>query len=525
MFEALVLALYFVSIFVLSVFGAHGFVLVYYYFKNKKEEIEGKKRKLKPKTFEELFGEESKYPYVTIQLPIYNELYVASRLLDAVSRIDYPKDKMQIQVLDDSTDETVNVVALKVMELKAKGFDIEHIRRGTREGFKAGALKYGLTFAKDDFIAIFDADFIPKPDFLKKTLPYFYLDGNIGMVQTRWEHINENYSLLTQAQALALNGHFIMEQYVKSESGFFITFNGTAGIWRKACIEDAGGWECDTLAEDMDLSYRAQLKKWKFIFLKDVVSPAELPTEINALKSQQFRWTKGAIEVGLKHLKKIWSENLPLKIKLEATFHLTNNLVFPFIFLTALLNPIVVLIKESGDYDWYYFIIGAFVLPFFGPFMVYMLAQKEIYSNWKDKIILFPLFLAGSMGLAVNNTRAVILALLGRKTEFVRTPKYGVEGEHGEWKTKKYVASRVEWVAFVELGLALYMFAGMMLSVYYLELAAIPFQSMFFIGFLFVGMLSIKHSKVWSEYKRQATLAWDIIKGKFAYRTSDRFFK
>jgi cellulose synthase/poly-beta-1,6-N-acetylglucosamine synthase-like glycosyltransferase len=517
--EALVLAIYFISIFVLSIFGSHGFVLVYYYFKNKKDEIEGRKKKLKPKTLEELFGSEENYPNVTIQLPIYNELYVAPRLLDAVSRIDYPKEKMQIQVLDDSTDETVQVVALKVMELKAKGFDIEHIRRGTREGFKAGALKYGMKFAKGDFIAIFDADFVPKPDFLKKTLPYFYLDGNIGMVQTRWEHLNENYSLLTQAQALALNGHFIMEQYVKNESGFFITFNGTGGIWRRSCIEDAGNWQGDTLAEDMDLSYRAQLKKWKFVFLKDVVSPAELPSEINALKSQQFRWTKGAIEVGLKYLGEIWRENLPLKVKLEATFHLTNNLVFPFILLTALLNPLVVMIKERGDYDWYYFVMGVFVLPFFGPFLVYTLAQREIYSNWKDKIILFPLFLAGSMGLAVNNTRAVILALLREKTEFIRTPKYGLIGTEEKWETKRYVASRVEWVTYVEILLAIYMLIGMMISVYYLELAALPFQMMFFAGFSFIGVLSVRHSRIWNEYVGKVKLALNIIKNKFAYRS------
>ena len=339
------------------------------------------------------------------------------------------------------------------------------------------------------------------------------------MVQTRWEHLNENYSLLTQAQALALNGHFIMEQYVKNESGFFITFNGTGGIWRRSCIEDAGNWQGDTLAEDMDLSYRAQLKKWKFVFLKDVVSPAELPSEINALKSQQFRWTKGAIEVGLKYLGEIWRENLPLKVKLEATFHLTNNLVFPFILLTALLNPLVVMIKERGDYDWYYFVMGVFVLPFFGPFLVYTLAQREIYSNWKDKIILFPLFLAGSMGLAVNNTRAVILALLREKTEFVRTPKYGLIGTEEKWETKRYVASRVEWVTYVEILLAIYMLIGMMISVYYLELAALPFQMMFFAGFSFIGVLSVRHSRIWNEYVGKVKLALNIIKNKFAYRT------
>ncbi len=517
--ETLVLTLYFISIFVLSIFGSHGFVLVYYYLKNKKEEIEGKKKKLKPKTLEELFGDEKNYPAVTIQLPIYNELYVAPRLLDAVSKIDYPKEKMQIQVLDDSTDETVQIVALKVMELKAKGFDIEHIRRGTREGFKAGALKYGMQFARGEFIAIFDADFVPRSDFLRKTLPYFYLDGNIGMVQTRWEHLNEDYSLITQAQALALNGHFIMEQYVKNESGFFITFNGTGGIWRKSCIEDAGNWEIDTLAEDMDLSYRAQLKKWKFVFLKDVVSPAELPVEINALKSQQFRWTKGAVEVGLKYLKEIWRENLPLKVKIEATFHLTNNFVFPFILLAALLNPLVVMIKERGGYDWYYLIMGAFVLPFFGPFLTYTLAQKEIYSNWKDKIVLFPLFLAGSIGLAVNNTRAVVLALLGKRSEFVRTPKYGIEKAQENWKAKKYVSSRVEWVTYAEISLAIYMFFGVMISAYYLELAALPFQMMFFAGFSFIGVLSLRHSRIWNEYAERIRLVMSIIKNRFAYKT------
>jgi hypothetical protein len=307
-----------------------------------------------------------------------------------------------------------------------------------------------------------------------------------------------------------------MEQYVRNEVGFFITFNGTGGIWRKACIEDAGNWEGDTLAEDMDLSYRAQLKKWKFIFLKDVVSPAELPSEINALKSQQFRWTKGAIEVGLKYLKTIWKESLPLKIKLEATFHLTNNFVFPFILLTALLNPIVVMIKESGNYDWYYFLLGIFVIPFFGPFLIYTLAQMEIYKDWRDKIILFPLFLAGSMGLAVNNTRAVILALIGKKTEFVRTPKYGIKEGTEKWENRKYVASRVEWVTFVELFLAGYMLVAMILSAYYLELAAIPFQAMFFAGFSFIGALSIKHSKVWNEYIRGVSLLWNVIRGKFA---------
>jgi cellulose synthase/poly-beta-1,6-N-acetylglucosamine synthase-like glycosyltransferase len=511
MFESFILGLYFISMLVLAIFGSHGFVLVYYYLKSRK----AGESKIKVRSLSELFGDESNYPTVTIQLPIYNEVYVISRLLDAVIKMNYPREKLQIQVLDDSSDETVKLAEKKVFEIRSLGFDIEHIRRGTREGFKAGALKYGLKFAKGEFIAIFDADFVPNPDFLEKTLPYFYLDEKIGMVQTRWEHINEEYSLLTKAQALALNGHFIMEQYVRNQNGFFINFNGTGGIWRRSCIEDAGNWEGDTLAEDMDLSYRAQLKGWKFVFLKDVVSPAELPSEINALKSQQFRWTKGAIEVGRKLLRRIWRENLPLKVKLESTFHMVNNIVFPFILIVAILNPVVVMIKVTGDYDWYYVIMGAFILPFFGPFLLYMLSQREIYSDWQDRIILFPLFLTGSMGLAVNNTRAVILALIGKRTEFIRTPKYKIEGGGENWAGKKYIASRANWTTIVEFCLSMYMLGGVALSTYYLEFAAIPFQMMFFFGFGFISILSVKHSKVWLEYSKKVEVIVNILKGKY----------
>ena len=510
MIEKAILLIYFISILALSIFGAHGFVLVYYYFKTKNNKSQ------KPKSLNEIFSSEDEYPDVTIQLPIYNEVHVVSRLIDSVVRIKYPKHKLQIQILDDSTDETTQVVSRKVSEYKKLGYNIQHIRRGSREGFKAGALKYGLKFAKGEFIAIFDADFIPQKDFLLKTLPYFYLDDKIGMVQTRWEHINAEYSLLTKAQALALDGHFIMEQYVKNQAGFFINFNGTGGIWRKKCIEDAGGWEGDTLAEDMDLSYRAQLKGWKFVFLKDIVSPAELPSEINALKSQQFRWTKGAIEVGKKHLTKIWKSKLPLKIKLEATYHMTNNFVFPLLLIVALLNPVVVMIKEPGEYDWYYLMMGFFVIPFFGPFLSYLFSQAEIYKDWRDRILLFPIFLAGSMGLSVNNTRAVLLALLGKKTEFVRTPKYMVEERKSVWRTSKYLTSKIDWIILIEFALALYMLLAIAYSFVHLELSAIPFKLMFLTGFATVSTLSVKHSKLWIEYSEKISLAINIIKGKYA---------
>ncbi|MGC8653591.1 MAG: cellulose synthase family protein [Candidatus Kryptoniota bacterium] len=264
------------------IFGSNGFLMIYFYFKYKNRTVAQK-------------GKLDEYPHVTVQIPLFNELYVANRVIDSVCNLKYPKDKLEIQVLDDSTDETVQIVSRKVAEKQAQGFDIKHIRRGNREGYKAGALKYGLVFARGEYVAIFDADFVPRPDFLLETLPYFS-DHRIGLVQTRWEHINSDYSMLTRAQAIALDGHFVIEQQVRNKAGFFINFNGTAGIWRRKCIEDAGNWEADTLAEDLDLSYRAQLRGWKFVFLKDYTSPAELPADINGLRSQQFRWTKGMVE-------------------------------------------------------------------------------------------------------------------------------------------------------------------------------------------------------------------------------------
>src|SRR5260221_633342 len=339
-----IIASYFISLTILFLFGSSGFVMIFYYLKHRDKKIEKA-------------GELREFPAVTIQLPLYNEFYVAERLIDAACAIDYPRDRLEIQVLDDSTDETVDIVARRVEHFAANGFNIRHLRRTNRQGYKEGALKEGLLTATGDFIAMFDADFLPQKDFLRLTLPYFYLDPKIGLVQTRWEHLNRDYSFLTRIQAMALDGHFVIEQNVRNKAGFFINFNGTGGIWRKVCILDSGNWEADTLTEDLDLSYRAQLRGWRFKFLNDVTSPAELPSEINALKSQQFRWTKGAIETARKILPQVWRADLPLEKKIHATFHLSNNIVFPFILIAVILNVPLIVIKHHGGYVMYFMIM------------------------------------------------------------------------------------------------------------------------------------------------------------------------
>ncbi len=481
--ENLILGAYFFSLLILFLFGSHGFVMIYYYFKH---------RSNSPHPTRDL----TEKPRVTIQLPLYNELYVVDRLIDAVCRFEYPRDRMEIQVLDDSTDETVNLVARLVEEKRAEGFDIVQVRRPNRKGYKAGALREGLVTAKGEFIAIFDADFVPRPDFLLKTLPYFS-SGNVGMVQTRWEHLNAEYSVMTRTQAIALDGHFVIEQNVRNKAGFFINFNGTAGVWRRECILDAGNWEDDTLTEDLDLSYRAQLKGWKFVFLKDFTSPAELPSEINALKSQQFRWTKGAIETAKKILPQVWKSRLPVRVKLQSTVHLTNNIVFPFILLAGILNVPLIFIKQTGTHDTFFAFMSIFVLAFISSFVFYLYSQKDVHMDWKKRIFLFPVFMAGSMGFAVNNTRAVLEGLFNKKSAFVRTPKFKIEGKEDTWKNKKYRAGKTKLSlgVWIELFLAAYCLVGVSASLYYLEIAAVPFQLLFFCGFSFVGFLSIKHAR------------------------------
>lgn len=479
-FSDAVMILYFISLLILFTFGAHGFVMVYHYL-----------RQRKLKDIPPLMGE---VPLVTVQLPIFNELYVVNRLIDAVCALDYPKDRLEIQVLDDSTDETRSLAAESVRLYREQGFNIKHIMRGDRSGFKAGALRAGLLAAEGEFLAIFDADFVPRPEFLKKTIPYFYQDPRIGLVQTRWEHLNSDYSLLTRTQAMALDGHFVIEQDVRNKAGFFINFNGTGGIWRRTAIVDAGNWHSDTLTEDLDLSYRAQLRGWKFKYLNNVTSPAELPSGVNALKTQQFRWTKGAIETARKLLPQVWKSDIPFRVKIHSTFHLTNNIVFPFILLAGLLNVPLVFIKQNGGHELYFSLMSVFVLAFIGSFLFYLLSQKSVYPDWRRRLMLFPLFMAGSMGFAVNNSRAVFEGLFKRKSDFIRTPKYRIEGKSDSWLEKEYVPVKIEWIVAIEVLLAVYCFFGVISSLYYLEIAAVPFQLLYFAGFTYVSALSIKHA-------------------------------
>ncbi len=479
--EQFILGAYVFSLSILFLFGSHGFVMIFYYFKN---------RDIRPVGMTSM----DEMPKVTVQLPVYNELYVVERLIDAVCALDYPKDKLEIQVLDDSSDETVELVAESVMRKRAEGYDIVQVQRENRVGFKAGALRHGMSVAKGEFIAIFDADFVPRPNFLLDTLKHFTND-RVGMVQTRWEHLNNEFSLLTRAQGIALDGHFVIEQQVRNKSGFFINFNGTAGVWRRSCIEDAGNWEDDTLTEDLDLSYRAQLKGWNFVFLNDVTSPAELPSEINALKSQQFRWTKGAIETAKKILPRVWKSKLPLRVKLQSTVHLTNNLVFPFILLTGILNVPLVFIKSTGRYETFFAFMSVFVLAFISSFLFYLYSQKDVYPDWKKRIFLFPLFMSGSMGFSVNNTRAVLEGLFNKKSAFIRTPKFRIETEKDTWKNKKYRAStKIPFSVMFEIALAVYCSVGVVASLWFLEISALPFQLLFFLGFGLVGYLSIRHA-------------------------------
>lgn len=480
--EDYILTAYLITLSILFFYGMHGFFLVYLYNKFKDVKYEPKGR------FEEL-------PKVCIQLPTFNEALVVDRLIDAVCKINYPKEKMEIQVLDDSTDETQDVLKKIVEEKKKLGFNITYYHRDNRQGFKAGALKEGLEKTDAEFVAIFDADFIPNPEFLNRTIHYF-TDPKVGMVQTRWEHLNAEYSLLTRAQALALDGHFVMEQQVRNKSGFFINFNGTAGIWRKSCIYDAGNWQPDTLTEDLDLSYRAQLRGWKFIFINDFTSPSELPIEINALKNQQFRWTKGAIETAKKILPLVWKSSIPLKLKLYSTFHLTMNIVFPLIVLAGLLNVPLVYVKNTGNYDEYFAFMSIFTLAFISSFLMYMYSQKDVYPDWKRRIYLFPVFMAGSMGFALNNTRAVIEGLFNKKSEFVRTPKFRIEtsNDNPHPKKKKYAVTKISPMILLELLFALWALFGIGLAAYYSEIAAIPFLSMYFLGYGVIAVMSIKHA-------------------------------
>ena len=439
-------------------------------------------------------------PYVTIQLPVYNEMYVMERLLDNIAEIDYPYNKLEIQVLDDSTDETVISTRAHVEQLQKTGLDIQHITRTNRTGFKAGALKEGLKIAKGEFIAIFDSDFLPKKDWLKRTIPYFK-DEAIGVVQTRWGHINRNYSLLTRIQAFALDAHFTLEQVGRNSKGHFINFNGTAGIWRKKCIIDAGNWEGDTLTEDLDLSYRAQLKNWKFKYLENVETPAELPIVISAARSQQFRWNKGGAENFRKMLWRVLkSGNISPKTKVHGLLHLLNSTMFLNILIVAILSiPMLYIKNQYTHLRPYFYIMSFFVVSTIIFFICYWFMYRRIYGSGIKSFIgyigMFFVFFSIAMGFSLHNSIAVLEGHLGKKSEFVRTPKFNISKFKDNWKNNKYIKKTVS-VHVVFEGLLMLYFGFGMYSAFIVgdqggDFGLFPFHLMLFAGFGYVFFKSL----------------------------------
>jgi cellulose synthase/poly-beta-1,6-N-acetylglucosamine synthase-like glycosyltransferase len=433
------------------------------------------------------------WPVVTVQLPLYNEAEVAQRLIDACVALDYPRDKLDIQVLDDSTDATTERVAERVAHWQDQGVNIAHVQRDDRTGYKAGALENGLQHARGDLVAIFDADFVPDADFLRQMVPRFFDNEDLGMVQARWAHLNRDDSLLTKVQAFGLDAHFAFEQHVRERAGCFMNFNGTAGIWRRACIDDAGGWQHDTLTEDLDLSYRAQLRGWDFTYVPLVEVPAELPPDMNALRSQQFRWAKGGVETALKLCRRLWRSTESLRTKLAGTFHLTAHLAFPFILLAALTHAPLLLLKGlgHGPGELYFAVMGFGLFGFAGFFLAQLFAQRELYPDWQRRLRLFPVFMAGTMGLSLSNTNACWQALRGTDTAFLRTPKYGDGAGEGWWQSR-YAIAELPQVVWWEALLAAYCTAGLGVVVALGEWAAVPFQALFAAGFLLVTVSNLR---------------------------------
>jgi cellulose synthase/poly-beta-1,6-N-acetylglucosamine synthase-like glycosyltransferase len=417
-------------------------------------------------------------------------MYVADRLIEAVCRIDYPRDRLEIQVLDDSIDETQSIAELAVRRFAAQGVDVQYIHRANRIGFKAGALEQGLKVARGEFIAIFDADFIPPSDFLRRLMPHF-CDAKIGMVQARWGHINEDYSLLTKIQAILLDGHFVLEHGGRHRSGRFFNFNGTAGVWRRTAIDDAGGWQHDTLTEDLDLSYRAQLRGWQFVFVSDLIAPAEVPVEMNAFKSQQHRWAKGSIQTCCKLLPSILRSNLPFGVKAEAFFHLTANFNYILMcLLSILMFPAMVIRYNMGWYEMLLIDIPLFFAATFSFCNFYVVCQREIHEDWRTRVKYVPFLMSIGIGLSINNTRAVFEALFHKETEFARTPKYRIEVDADEWVGKKYRQS-VAVQPLIELLLGLYFTSTVFYAIANQIYGTLPFLVLFQVGFLYTGLVSV----------------------------------
>ncbi|RDV16211.1 glycosyltransferase [Pontibacter diazotrophicus] len=443
------------------------------------------------------YTQQQNWPAVTVQLPVYNERYVVARLLEAVAAFDYPHNRLQIQILDDSTDDTTAIIEDKLKVYPH--LNIQHIRRVERTGYKAGALQHGLAKATGEYIAIFDADFLPKPDFLKQTIPAF-TNPQIGVVQTRWSHLNSDYSLLTRLQAFGLNAHFTVEQTGRNSGGHFMNFNGTAGVWRKACILDTGGWQADTLTEDLDLSYRAQLRGWQFLYLEDVEAPAELPAAMGALKSQQFRWTKGAAETARKHLGRVMRSNVSLSTKLHAFFHLLNSAIFVCVLLTAILSVPVLFLKNNAPELAPFFKLGYALLLSLAALIAFYWTAHDAHSAsaWRTTVRFVPefiLFLSISMGLSLHNSIAVLEGYFGKKTPFVRTPKYNIRNAKDSWRKQGYGMKSMSPLTILEGLLALYFTFGIGAAFRLQDYGQLPFHIMLAFGFGTVFFYSLFHSR------------------------------
>ena len=479
-FDLALLIPYFTVLIVLASYGIHRYVLVYMYYKNRKNRTE------------EPAGSFAELPRITIQLPIFNEQFVIDRLVDAVCKMEYPREKLDIQVLDDSTDETVEVANAVVQRYAALGHPITYIHRTNRYGFKAGALQEGMKTAKGEFIAIFDADFVPPEDWLLKVVHHF-VDPKVGMVQTRWAHLNRDYSFLTNVEAILLDGHFVLEHGGRSRSHVFFNFNGTAGMWRRHAIEDAGGWQHDTLTEDTDLSYRAQLKGWKFKYLQDVECPAELPIEMTAFKTQQARWAKGLIQTAKKILPAVIKSHVPLRVKTEAWYHLTANISYPFmVVLSTLLLPAMIIRFYQGWFQMLLIDLPLFMASTFSISSFYLVSQKELFPrSWPKTFLYLPFLMALGIGLTVTNTRAVMEALFGVQSSFKRTPKYRVQTKGEKSVAASKYRKRLGVVPWIELLIGTYFAAAVYYAMSNENFITVPFLIIFVIGYWYTGLMSL----------------------------------
>jgi cellulose synthase/poly-beta-1,6-N-acetylglucosamine synthase-like glycosyltransferase len=479
LFDACMLIPYFAVMILLSFYGIHRYTMCYHYFKYKKNYHPDP-----PRHFEDL-------PQVTVQLPIFNEQFVIDRLIEAVCAMDYPREKFEIQVLDDSTDETQEVASSIVDRYAALGHNIVYLHRTNRHGFKAGALDAGLKVAKGEFIAIFDADFVPPQDWMMKVIHHF-AEPEIGMVQTRWTHLNRNYSTLTQIEAILLDGHFVLEHGARARTGEFFNFNGTAGMWRRQAISDGGGWQHDTLTEDTDLSYRSQMAGWKFKYLPDVECPSELPIEMTAFKTQQARWAKGLIQTSIKILPRVWRSDTSMRNKIESVYHLTANLSYPLmVIMSALLMPAMICRFYQGWFQMLLIDFPLFTASSLSIAVFYVMSQREIHpKTWKKTFYYLPFLMAVGIGLTVTNTKAVMEALLGIKSAFVRTPKYRVARKGEKSQAAKY-RKRLKLAPWIELLLGFYFLAAIIYTFMNHNFFTAPFLILFVVGYWYTGLMSL----------------------------------